>query len=356
MRLCSFFSVSRLFSCRNRHYEFVNFHVRGKRNQTPPGRKYNTFRPPLHGFTLVELLVVITIIAILIALLLPAVQAAREAARRMQCSNNLKQLGLAAHNFENQNGRFPPGYLGPLPQTLGKPPFDTQFVNCLSFILPFMELTMVSEPMDADMASYGGISVFDVDKKGTPYWGREGAWRMAQTRISTFVCPSDLPYTKTDPIAIIHFFYDTSKNEGTMEGVVFADGAGTPLARTNYLGVGGYIGYIAQPAYDFLRGVFYNRSKTAFRDIQDGSSHTLLFGEARGDEQNSYAWIGAGVMATAWGLSDEPGWYQFSSHHSGIVQFCIADGSVRQISTKIESDMFKYYLGAIADGENAEVP
>ncbi|MBN1395315.1 MAG: DUF1559 domain-containing protein [Pirellulales bacterium] len=320
---------------------------------------------PLHGFTLVELLVVITIIGILIALLLPAVQAAREAARRAQCNNNLKQLGVAAHNFENQYGYFPPGYLGPTTQSNSE---AGQFVSCLAFMLPFMELENIQKPMDEDMSSHGGVSIFDIDREGDPYWSRTSAWQMAHTNIPALLCPSDSPNDKDNPsapISILYFFYSDAESSGTVACGRTGDSTREALGRTNYLGSGGFAGVVDQSANDALRGVFYNRSRTTFRDIADGSSHTFLFGEAMGGSMpyaedgnggsDSYAWMGCGVMGTKNGLNANSAWSQFSSHHPDIVQFCIADGSVRQIPLATDASVL-HYLGAIADGQIVEVP
>lgn len=123
------------------------------------------------GFTLVELLVVIAIIGILIGLLLPAVQAAREAARRMQCSNNAKQLGLAFHNFESSRRQLPTS-LRPPSNILGTT--EQSRVSVLTDLLPFLEQNVIYERYNK------GIN-----------WNQGTNIALSQTRISTFVCPSN---------------------------------------------------------------------------------------------------------------------------------------------------------------------
>jgi prepilin-type N-terminal cleavage/methylation domain-containing protein len=321
---------------------------------------------PRAAFTLVELLVVITIIAILIALLLPAVQAAREAARRSQCSNNIRGVGQGALNFESVYGRFPPGFLGPKPQEFKDIVYDTQYSGVLSFLTPYMELTNVWEPSDTDAPAHGNISVYDIDREGDVFYGRTQPWAMAQTKISTFLCPSDPPYEKSGQTFIIIFPYYDGSSTLWLKAIYLNDHAADVLGRTNYFGCAGYFAHLGLPDIDRYQGVFWNRSRIGFRDILDGSSNTLLFGEATGAQDDSYAWFGATDMLTCWGLSDTPGWAQYGSYHPGIVQFCMADGAVVALSTRIDSEMHLeksppivgifHRLGGIADGLPGQVP
>jgi prepilin-type N-terminal cleavage/methylation domain-containing protein len=112
--------------------------------------RYPDHAPRLRGFTLIELLVVIAIIAVLIALLLPAVQAAREAARRMQCTNNLKQIGLALHNYENTNGALPPTTIVLFASPTATSPYFTCEWGVIARIAPYLELGPLYSSMNFD--------------------------------------------------------------------------------------------------------------------------------------------------------------------------------------------------------------
>ncbi len=298
------------------------------------------------GFTLVELLVVITIIGVLVALLLPAVQAAREAARRLHCINNLKQIGLAAQGFHQQNNRFPPGYLGPIPAANVSGSYPSyQFIGCLPFLMPFMELQSIWDTIDIDKS---------VDRIGPAYWTSTNTWNIAQAKIGHFICPSDTPYAKTDVMAFYNFYYNGG---GMMMGVSFGGGAGTALGRTNYLGTSGPLGLArtGSALYDSYQGIFFDRSTTNFRSLKDGSSNILMFGEAMGRDNCSFAWIGNGQMGTWYGLDESYGCNQFSSNHSNVVNFCLADASVRAIYRRIDRGVL-WYLTAMADGQVLEIP
>src|SRR5581483_6804977 len=135
-----------------------------------PGRS-----KPARGFTLIELLVVIAIIAVLIALLLPAVQAAREAARRMQCVNNLKQVGLAMHNYESAMGSLPPGFK------------ECCYGTWTVFILPFIEGTNSFNAWNFNGVAGAGLTAFQYGGNGGPGPNTTVAF----SRINVYSCPSD---------------------------------------------------------------------------------------------------------------------------------------------------------------------
>ena len=311
------------------------------------------------GFTLVELLVVIAIIGILVALLLPAVQAAREAARRMQCQNNLKQLGLAAHNFHDTYKTMPPGYLGPIPHRSAT--YQNQNLGVIAYLLPYMEQDNIQDRIP-DISWVNGQPYFKVDNlNGGSWWSNGNAWAVAQTRLNSVICPSTDPYMNTVGTGALLNTYPVGTNSGTLQIAYFPlGGGGANIGRTNYLGCAGGLGNIPG-GWQFWEGVFGNRSINGFAHVQDGTSSTLFFGEAIGGYRRSgnlwirdysHSWIGSGAMPVAWGLASngqKGGWYQFDSEHPGVVQFCFADGSVHGVSKIVDSATFRQ-LGAMRDG------
>ncbi len=330
------------------------------------------------GFTLIELLVVIAIIAILIALLLPAVQQAREAARRTQCKNNLKQIALAAHNFESTYRHFPPAAL--LQDAQCDAPFATSSTNpgtgVFALLLPYVEQAPAFNKIDA----WKGLTPQRRGQKGTAtycngwdtnsaanatyWWNLDPSWEVAQINMPAYRCPTDLFLgqiaSNFSEFIVLHGYCNAGTNgsrcdagggSGTIGGTTTLNEYG--LGRTSYVPVGGGIGILEAPnGWNVWNGVFGGWSQTKFRDIVDGTSNTLLFGEATGGKDYNYVWFSIGAMPTAWGIPKDgmtSAWYQFSSDHVGGLQFALADGTVRFISTNLDSTTFRR-LSGMADG------
>jgi prepilin-type N-terminal cleavage/methylation domain-containing protein/prepilin-type processing-associated H-X9-DG protein len=352
--------------------------------------KIRRSRRPFVGFTLVELLVVIAIIGILVALLLPAIQAAREAARRSSCVNNLKQIALAALNFESSQQRLPPGYLAslnpanPIEETEnGNAARPQQFTGVFPYLLPYMEATQVRDLMTKDYD-------IGVDEYDLTFDQNVGAWSAAQARLSELLCPST-PSERPDNSYInkIYGKYGGGKFQILASGWNPNDPAmnGAQLGLTHYMGVTGVWGRVAPHlTFDILDGagprnvnneligVFSIRSKTRIAKVTDGASHTLMFGEAPGtggtgvpltDPQSGQTaaysglaqgniWAGWGTMPVAFGLDVsrennysgqgevyDVKWSYFGSYHNSTAQFCFVDGSVRSLDKGIELTTFE---------------
>jgi prepilin-type N-terminal cleavage/methylation domain-containing protein len=268
------------------------------------------------GFTLIELLVVIAIIAILVALLLPAVQQAREAARRTQCKNNLAQISLATLNYEMAHGVLPPGCVNPDGPIMSTP--EGYHMSWTVQLLPYLDQSPLFEEIDFSKGVY------------------EQEDRLTEIKMNVYECPSD----------------------------------GGQKSSTSYAGCHG--GSETQIAED-NEGVFFLNSEIRYRDIRDGSTNTLFFGE-KFQTFSELNWM-SGTRTSLRNTGSTPNQLPskrdfrqqgmsrqtpkdmedpnvvggFGSHHTSGALFALGDGSVRFLSENIDKVIYAS-LGKRADG------
>ena len=319
------------------------------------------------GFTLIELLVVIAIIAILIALLLPAVQQAREAARRARCKNNLKQIGVAVHNYLETHSVFPPGYI--VKNQTGTAHLGYGWGT---YLLPFIEQKNIYVRANWNNPNFGGSF---------------------QNQLTAYLCPSDRDNVgkaqyrirQDDPPSGTNLAGDPCGSSTDTAADWAAGGPCSSTRRTfgrNFAGKANYVGNVGTSLTYTGNGVLFGNSHIEDRDITDGTSNTFLAGERWQGPGQHAAWagihydednlgsftpgppggggswentqsrtttIGRHVLGST-GYRPNSGSGGFSSLHTGGFHMLLCDGSVHFISENINRSVYGR-LGNRQDGQ-----
>ncbi len=305
-------------------------------------------RRRFRGFTLIELLVVIAIIAVLVALLLPAVQSAREAARKVSCRNNLKQIGLALHNYHDTAGMFPPGWHA-------DPATEKHGWGWSAALLPQLEQSTVWQSIDFTSPIISALHT-DVIRRVLP----------------VFVCPSDAFESIAEVVIIGE---ELRSGDGLTSWLPHPPISFVDASKSNYPGVFGSNELAQRPSNG--NGIFARNSRTSIRDITDGTSNTIAVAERLTTARDQMwldgstirfvdmtLWVGAipyakdswlravghGAVPINNGTQSFPG---FSSWHTGIINVVFSDGSVRGVSEKIHVRVYRALLTR-SGGENSE--
>jgi prepilin-type N-terminal cleavage/methylation domain-containing protein/prepilin-type processing-associated H-X9-DG protein len=316
------------------------------------------------GFTLIEILVVIAIIGILIALLLPAVQAAREAARSVQCKNNLKQLALAAHNYESANGCFPMG----APVKVAT--YSAGWIQAGDYDSGH-SLFVAMLPQLEQAALYNAVNFavnIELPENMTIH----------RSQVNALLCPSDSAAWQIDTPTMWMTYPGLQVAHGSYSGCTgtWSHWTWNPSSKPSLATL------VAQD-----NGIFFVNSRTRIADVTDGLSSTILLGERMlyeryRAETNCWfsGWLGDSLFDTltpmnpqrltaiaslpapdpnGWpGVEDNALWNSASSLHSGGANFAMADGSVRFLKETIQSwpvDSFGNPTG-VQDGGGAMHP
>jgi len=311
-------------------------------------------RRGLTGFTLIELLVVIAIIAILIALLLPAVQQAREAARRTQCKNNLKQHGLALHNYHDVHRVFPASFIR---REYTFSTFAGPGWGWGTMLLPFMDQAPLFSQLNVNLLDAADATLIP----------------LSQTVLNTFRCPSapggNLNEKLNNPPTAEPHALSTYK-------AVFGE------MNTQFNYAGDNCSLFQGSCINLSNGVFSANSRISFRDITDGTSNTVAIGEVpygvNGQTSSTgilidyrgSVWLGvtaegarsnvathqtlrgipaSGTPSTAYVINGTNA-FSFGSHHVGGAQFLLGDGSVRLISENVDG-LILNHLADRSDGQ-----